>query len=105
MRSQKSTYIQMYKQGMSLSDISHTLQVNESTALKHILNYYKECPDQIDISRCITHPEYRDKIIEIFDKAERPIRLKPVKEALPDNCDYNTLYCVLAQYEYEYETR
>lgn len=86
----------MYKEGNSLKEISINRHMTEITIQNHIIRCASEGLD-VDLDDFIPK-EYEDIIIDTIEKIGAE-KLKPIKEALPNEVDYLAIRAVLCKYK------
>lgn len=86
----------MYKEGLSIKDISEERKLNETTIQDHIIRCFTEGLD-VDLSLFI--PEKYEKLIESKIKEIGCERLKPLKDALPDEISYMAIKAAVCKYK------
>lgn len=84
-----------YLEGLSLQEIAVKRNLTQGT----IINHLKRCEksgQKVDWSRFIDDPEKEHKILAIIDKLGGE-RLKPIKEALPEDISYDDIKLVICK--------
>ncbi len=92
----KVTY-ELYKQGMSISDIALERNLQETTIYSHIANLIKSNSD-IDVFSLITHEEL-DKVAEAKEKIGDTTKLKPYFEYFNGSIDYGKIRMAISYLE------
>lgn len=87
---------EMYKNGKSLSEIQKERQMSKTTIEEHILRCAAEGLD-IDLDSFI--PKEHEKIILEVIKRIGALKLKPIKDELPEEIDYFTIKAVIYKNE------
>lgn len=88
--------LQLFEEGLTLAEIAERRELTLRTIQDHILRCYNEGLT-IDWSRLVSHEDellVLDKIAELAT-----VKLKPLKEALPEEIDYFTIQAVIAKYK------
>ncbi|WP_432403249.1 DNA helicase RecQ [Wukongibacter sp. M2B1] len=85
----------MYKDGMSLREISQERDIKQITIDKHIIRCAEEGLD-VDLDKFIPS-EYESLIIETIERIGAG-KLRPIKDELPDEIDYLAIQAVICKY-------
>lgn len=87
--------LSMYRSGLSLNDIAKNRALKEVTIQDHLIRCWTEGQD-VDLSPFI--PEKYEHLILSKIKEIGGEKLKPLKDALPDEVDYMAIKAVLCKY-------
>lgn len=88
--------LELYRQGKSIEDIAKERNVTNLTIQNHIIQCSVEGMD-VDLDRLI--PKEHEKLILDKIKEIGAAKLKPLKEALPEEVDYAAIKAVIAKYK------
>ncbi|WP_432666550.1 DNA helicase RecQ [Wukongibacter baidiensis] len=86
----------MYKEGMSLKEISQERDIKQMTIDKHIIRCAVEGLD-VDLDEFIPS-EYESLIVETIERIGAE-RLRPIKDELPEEVDYLAIQAVICKYK------
>ncbi|MGO4886854.1 DNA helicase RecQ [Anaerobacillus sp. MEB173] len=86
------TTFELVKQGMSIHDIANEREITVTTAMNHLIKCHEEDLD-IDLEQFVS-PEHKVLILEVIEQVGAE-RLKPIKEALPEEVEYYEIRIVL----------
>lgn len=87
--------LNMYKKGASLKEIARLRELKEITVQDHLIRCSTEGLD-VDLSALIPKG-YEDLILKVIKELGGE-KLKPIKDALPDDVDYMAIKAVLCKY-------
>ncbi|GLC30432.1 DNA helicase RecQ [Clostridium omnivorum] len=88
--------LDLYRQGKSIEDIAKERNVTNLTIQNHIIQCSVE-GHEVDLDRLI--PKEHEKLILDKIKEIGAAKLKPLKEALPEEVDYAAIKAVIAKYK------
>lgn len=88
--------LELYRQGKSIEDIAKERNVTNLTIQNHIIQCSVEGME-VDLDRLI--PKEHEKLILEKIKEIGAAKLKPLKEALPEEVDYAAIKAVIAKYK------
>ncbi|WP_188205533.1 DNA helicase RecQ [Alkalibacillus aidingensis] len=93
------TSYQLFIEGNTLKEIASTRDLTTSTIEKHLFKAFGE-GHELDWSYFFNSEIEQLILQEVKAYNDQPIRLKPIKERLPDEISYTTIKAVLVKHDY-----
>lgn len=88
-------YIDLFNSGKSIEEIAQNANVKVQTVETHILNAYEQ--GKIDSVDKLIQSEYEQKVLDIVNAGNWDGKLRSVKDAMPEDCNYLSIRAIIAK--------